>query len=196
MLPPASTHTWDGKARSVVLLPEPRPRIRPETPRDKTRIPEPLAAALADCAAGYRPWPLFVTGPAGCGKTCGALYLADRVPGPTIHLDLSDLAEIMRRAMFGSRGTTAELWEEWRTAALGILDELAIRDHVSDYVYGVAKMAVDRRDRRPLIVLSNVGLDRIGELFDDRVASRCAAGTVVDLAGCPDQRIWRPGELA
>jgi hypothetical protein len=192
-----STRTWDGKALALNLLAEPgRPRIRRRTPRDRRRIPEPLAAALGDCVTGRRPWPLFVTGPAGCGKTCGALCLADRVPGRSIHLELSALAETVRRALFAGPGTADDLWDEWRRASFGILDELGIREHVSDHVYAVAKTALDVRERRPLIVLSNIGLDRIAELFDDRVASRCAAGTVIDLAGYPDQRIARLKELA
>ena len=75
-------------------------------------------------------------------------------------------------------------------APLLVIDELGLRDRVSDFHLETVETAIDIRTRssRPLLVCSNLDLSVIGKMYDDRVFSRLAAGTVVELVG-KDRRI-------
>jgi DNA replication protein DnaC len=157
-----------------------------------------LAAAMRACVTGEAPWPLFAFGGAGVGKTCAALYLCDRVHGPCMYRDYAALCEELRQAKMGELWTSGthedsrvwpeDVWGRWAAAALAVLDEIGTRNVVTDHQYETLKTALDRRERRPLVLLSNLQLDDIARVFDDRIASRCAAGTVVHVVG-PDQRL-------
>lgn len=189
----------EGIARLDLLDPPGRKRIRPELPRVRERIPEPLADAIARCVAGLSPWPLYVFGGAGTGKTRAGLYLCDRTHGTARFADYVDLCDELREAKLGElrreyaygdvvKISVSRLWSEWQSAELAVLDEIGARGSVSDCQYEAMKGAIDRRECRPLMLLANLDLGQIARLFDDRIASRCAAGTVLELAAS-DQRI-------
>lgn len=185
-----STIDRPGLAR-LILHPDPGVRqLRLEVPRDRARIPSVLAAALRDCSEGRSPWPLFAHGPAGVGKTCAGLYLCDRVArGSVVFTDFAGMCGRMADAKNGRDTLTAEqLWRRWAGNGLCVLDEIGLRDTVSDHVYEVAQRAIDLRAGKPLLVLSNLDLNALARVFDDRVASRLASGTVVHVDG-PDQRL-------
>lgn len=156
--------------------------------------------ALRDCAMGCKPWPLVLTGPAGGGKTCAALALADYVEGPSRFYSATELTErlIAARCWRLVEWTFAKgedtkvdpllLWQEWRVPDLCIIDDLSQRANVSDTGYEAIKMALDQREGSPLIVTTNTDFDAIGRTYDDRIASRLASGTVVEFDG-EDRRI-------
>ena len=50
-------------------------RARPQVPRVRERIPAAILTGIDGALAGNCPWPLYVHGPAGCGKTCAGLWL-------------------------------------------------------------------------------------------------------------------------
>lgn len=195
----ASTTTSAIGCRNLTLMPDPgRKRLRLEIPRVRERIPQALASAMRSCTDGDSPWPLFAHGPAGVGKTCAALYLCDRVPGHSRFTDFGVFVREVRDVDFGRlvwRGTHAdtrptehEYWSVWSMWSLCVIDELGAREQVSDHAYDAAKRAIDVRYRKPLILLSNIGLPEIAKLYDDRIASRLAEGTVVCVDGF-DQRL-------
>lgn len=176
-------------------------RLRPTVPRVVDRIPPAVRAALEAVCFAQRPWPLTLTGPAGVGKSCAALYLTDWVPGSAVLYDFARLCEIVadaklgRHEWFGSHATTVVpptmFWERWSAASLCVLDELGTRGTVTDHQYETAKAAIDRREGKPLLVVSNLTITELGGVFDDRIASRLAGGTVVTVDG-PDQRLEKP----
>lgn len=184
----------------LILTPDPgRKRLRLEIPRVRDRIPPALARALADCSGGRSPWPLYVSGGCGAGKTAGAMYLADRAIGRTLYVEAGELSETLRLCKLGqlwAEGThdrrcvwPDEWWSAWSALALAIVDELGAKAETTDHGYETIKTAIDARKKRPLVLISNLGLRELARVFDDRIASRIAAGTLVDLAGAPDQRI-------
>lgn len=186
---------------ATALHPHPgRMRIRPNVPRNRDRIPGQINDGMQLVVSGKSPWPLFVNGPSGCGKTCAALYLADRMPSRVQFFDFVDLCEQHQDAKLGRLwwpGTHAEtkvdprlFWEDWGKASLCIVDEIGTRNTVSDFQYETLKRAIDVRFSKPLIAISNLNLDQLASLFDDRVASRLAGGTVVNVQG-DDQRLRR-----
>lgn len=72
---------------------------------------------------------------------------------------------------------------------LVVLDDLGSRQTVSDPRYEIVKMLLDKRTHKPLIVISNLSLDDLAKVYDQRVTERCGAGTVIDASALPDQRM-------
>jgi DNA replication protein DnaC len=195
------TPTWHADNARLRLRPDPgTPKERLAIPRMRSRIPEALAATLRDCTDGREPWPLFAYGPAGVGKTCAALYLADRVIGSVVFRDFQGLcdeaadAKLGRLMWYGTHSSTIAtpemLWTRFGAYTLAVIDEIGTRNTVTDHAYETLKHAIDARFRLPLVLVSNLDLDELARLFDDRVASRIAAGTQVCVNG-PDQRLQR-----
>jgi len=156
-------------------------------------VAEPVRDALRGCGDGKLPWPLVLTGPAGTGKTCAALALADYVRGPSILYPASEMADRLAAAKCGrlvewtfARGEDTRvdpllLWREWCEYDLCIIDDLGQRANVTDTGYEAIKAALDAREGRPVIVTTNTDLDGIARSYDDRIASRLASGTAVEL---------------
>ena len=113
-------------------------------------------------------------------------------PNHTAYHTATGLAEALIEAQQGrllyERPSAETLWPDafWKLMerrSLVVLDELATRERVSDHAYDSVKRLIDTRFGLPLVVLSNVSIARIGEVYDDRIASRLAAGTVVCIKG-------------
>ena len=179
-----------------------RRTIRPELKRVRELIPAQLCQALALCSAGKEPWPLFITGPAGCGKSRAALYLCDRAMyGGAVFYDFAELCEELRAAKMGElreqgthssyRTQPSDIWRKWAEALPAVLDEIGMRSTVTDHQYETLKLAIDKVEGRPAVFISNLSLNNLAKLFDSRIASRLASGTVCDLAGEPDQRLLK-----
>jgi hypothetical protein len=101
------------------------------------------------------------------------------------------LIRAQRGDLASSTGSTVfpeTIWTRLQDAPLVVLDEPGCRTQVNDFHYETVKRVIDCRYGLPLIVISNHGLDEIARLYDDRVASRLAAGTVVKLEGA-DRRL-------
>ncbi len=79
-------------------------------------------------------------------------------------------------------------WARLAAAPLVVLDELGCRERASDAHYEAVKTAIDERQGKPLVAITNLAIDQIATLYDDRISSRLAAGTVLTL-GCGDRRI-------
>jgi len=186
---------------ALELVPEVATRAEsrhyPRQPRSVALIAPPLRQAIRECVAGAAPWPLFVGGPCGTGKTCAALALLDHVPGGQYHT-AGGLCELLVRAQQGrlesyheGRGGTVwpeHLWRGLAKAPLVVLDELGGRERVSDHHYDAVKRLLDERHGLPLVLLSNHDLAALARLYDDRIASRIGGGTVAALGG-PDRRL-------
>lgn len=161
-------------------------------------IPEPLRLAIRRAVQGEVPWPLFVHGPAGTGKTSAALCLLDFARGE--YFTATGLAEYLIQAQQGKlswwcEGQGGTIWPEdvWQRLSeqpLIVLDELGSRQTVSDHHYDCVKRLLEDRHSRPFLILSNLDLDAISRLYDDRIASRLGEGTVVALGG-EDRRLAR-----
>lgn len=198
---------------SVVKLklnPEPRLTYFPEMARDPEQIAPDLRETIKALVNGKAPWPLFLHGPAGVGKTCAALCVLDRaysigayrveiegkefytVDQPSgIYRTAQEICDVLFSEHGKVRRTkTDATWKEWTEARLAVLDELGSREKVGDFVYNTTKALLDVRAGKPLIVISNLDLAALAVLYDDRITSRLASGTVVKVDG-EDRRIKR-----
>ena len=156
-----------------------------------------LRTIIRSLVSGVLPWPLFLHGPVGTGKTCAALCLLDRAKG--IYQTVGQLCDQVNLARSGrlesptieGRGGLVfpeRLWVIVSRAPLMVLDELGLRSSVSDAHYEAVKECVDHRLGKPFVVISNLPLAEITRIYDDRIFSRLASGTVFELGG-PDRRL-------
>ena len=56
--------------------------------------------------------------------------------------------------------------------------------------YDAVKRILDEREGKPLVAISNLDLASVATVYDARVASRMAAGTLMELLGA-DRRMER-----
>lgn len=183
----------------LAFLPAPKPvedRSRPRQRRAISAIDPLVRSVIAELASGFRPWPLVMLGSTGGGKTCSSLVMADHVKGAK-YFTAAEFYESLTDAEFGRlqnqsgySTSTRKFWSDWVSAPLAILDEVGLRGKVSDAAYAATFHAIDRRHAQPLVVISNLSIHELHQVFDDRVVSRLAAGTVLRFSG--DRRVGEP----
>ncbi len=156
-------------------------RLYPDIYREMRFVDKGLVDVFRQLVLGEVPWPLYLYGPAGCGKTLAALALSDWMP--------------VREAAYGTvsgicdavmRKTDRTGWESFRNNELAILDELGERRNTGDLDYSTVKKVLDLRGNRPGrvgIYISNLTPEQMHKAYDDRVASRALCGTIFKLDG-------------
>jgi DNA replication protein DnaC len=160
-----------------------------QIPRDKERIHPQLRQTIKACLLGESPWPLLITGSCGCGKTCAALSACDHVSEShyaTLSGFYRDLLAAQRGELHTSTGykrSAGSVWHDIESATLLVVDEIGLRATVSDPMFEAVRDLADMREHRATIYISNVAVEKIGEIFDARVLSRMACGTVVHVEG-------------
>lgn len=140
-------------------------------------------------AAGDLPWPLFLYGKPGTGKTFAVCAFANHIghfgsPVDSLPAICEGLIENQRSDDYKA---THGFFQDWEHAALSILDDLGTR-RASDFQHETLITLLNLREDKPLILVSNLDLAGIAGVYDDRVASRMGAGTVFELTG-KDRRI-------
>lgn len=163
-----------------------------------------------DLLTGVAPWPLYLFGPAGTGKTSAAMVLLDHcgpVPRDDLEADtparlrnwLAGYADV--RALPGLKldcdrgrlhwaGGGPASWDKLLAAAgrvpLFVLDEIAVGGEHGDFRLDTLLEVVDVRAGdpvRPFVVTGNARPADLPRLYDDRVADRVLAGTVLKVDG-------------
>ncbi len=162
-------------------------------PRDPALIDPGLRKVIGGCVRGNSPWPLVMTGEAGSGKTCAGLCIADFFRGwyttfTHLHANvlMSKNGDLWCRGPAGVRIWERDLWDRWASANICILDEIATRKP-TDSQYDTLKIALDKREGKPLVAISNLTMEEISTVCDDRIASRLDWGTRHTLSG--DRRV-------
>ena len=158
----------------------PKRRNLLQTDRRLDLIDTGLRQTFRALVTGKSPWPLFLHGSAGGGKTRASLFLADCAE--TSYFD--SVEELTDKLMRGDRDENAMLWERIETSELCVLDEIGVRCKVTDMPYTTVKRFADARElhaERRAVYVSNLPPEGIAELFDDRIASRLTCGTIHEL---------------
>lgn len=201
---PVNTPTCATTA-SLRLLIKPQP-VLDATPREIGLIDPQLRAVLRQLIRGELPWPLFLTGAPGRGKSAAALCLADYVAG-AVYFRFTRLLKAFEWARSESgvavrewrpsstfceetkfiqatrNMSDFEFWQYLKAAPLVVVDDLATRGGYTEPQYDQFYDLVEERKRRPLVLVSNLSLADLGRVFDERIVSRIAAGTVFTLSG-------------
>ena len=152
---------------------------------------------------GKNPYPIFLWGPTGTGKSyCAALAYAQH---PTqamwyrANRFVQDIQTCRRNKSgtvscpyqgpdpqyFGNRYDRSEtkLWGmAARSDILWVIDELTLENKTAsaaDIMYDL----MDARQKRPTVVTCNKDIAGVAEVYDDRVASRISCGTHIHVDG-------------
>ena len=168
--------TSEASSEPVALsLIPPRRRLLPRFERSLRLVDDKLLAVFRRLILGEASWPLYLRGPAGCGKTAATLALCDCVEN-AVYVTVDDLADSI---MSQSPVETREMWDDIAEADLVVLDELGTRRNINDLAYRVTSKFCDLREqhgRRRAIYISNLDTASLHGLFDDRVLSRVSCG--------------------
>lgn len=154
-------------------------------------VPTVARAAIRACSEGRWKWPLFMHGPAGVGKTCACLWALDHIGGR--FTTFRDLCRTVQDAKLGKLITHGshdscvvgvdDFWQGWSKSPLVVVDDLGVTGRPTDHAYEVALDMLEHRYGQPMIVTSNLDLDQIAGVFDDRISSRLSAGSPVLVSG-------------
>lgn len=144
----------------------------------------------------------MLTGTVGTGKTCAAACVYDCFPLLPMWYRADDL--LLSMAIGRTGGVRSESFNDFgelvtvevpynkfvgritnRSAVF--LDDLGTRKP-TESTYQALFDLLEWRKGRPLIITSNKTLRELAGLYDDRIADRIAAGTVVKFAG-PSRRL-------
>lgn len=156
-------------------------RLMPQLPRDPALVDPRLWKLFGKLANGQAKWPLLLHGPPGTGKTCAAFCVCDR----------------SRTAMYATtdalcdrvlRGDDPNLFEWIASKDLAVLDELGCREKVGDLHYTTVKQFADARREKPTIYITNLSINELRSIYDDRIVSRVLCGTWFELTG-EDRRL-------
>ena len=175
----------------------------PDKARTRIGIEPNLYASIREVAHGRSPWPLYLHGPAGVGKSCAGLMLLDYCCGFNEYWTLlglrnelidADKGRVWTGGISPTQVSPRTIRHSIRLGQLVVLDEVgSTQQGVTNFHYDTLKEVLDVREGKPLVLLSNRGPAELERIYDDPVASRCKAGTTLDLTNYPDLRLRKQG---
>lgn len=168
----------------------------PKISRSTKQVSPELLVIMQRLACGLSPWPLFLYGPSGTGKTCGSLLFSDIVIG-SMYYSIDDVirAEMLSDYSDDSRIEKAQVWRNIKYSSLLIIDDIGERDKIGDLYTSVLKRILDLREVEQYgraIYISNQSPAELGKLMADRIMSRMMRGTKYLLDGS-DRRAEQGG---
>lgn len=179
------------------LVREPRWIHKPSIVRELSEVPQEIRDDFRGLVSGLLPWPYFLSGTVGIGKSLAALCLCDHSRS-SVFTTVDELCEDLSNARRGQlspksdyAGRTLSPLDVWLSIArveLLVVDEIGEDDEVWDSRRKVLRRVLDERHGKPLLLISNLKIKKLAELYDDRIASRMSAGTVRRI-DAPDRRL-------
>lgn len=165
------------------------------------RVPKTAQACIDRLKDGRLPWPLYVWGETGVGKSCAASLLYREWPKRAVWWRLEDfvsrISECRRNGFSVAQANVCQgrvpveraepmWWSILEQQDLAVFDDVGIRN-ASDAVFSIVFTLADLRAGRPTVFTSNVSPRDLAKVYDPRIASRMLAGTVLEMTGV-DQR--------
>lgn len=154
-----------------------QPRLLLSFRRTLTEVEPKLFELLRKLFEGEAPWPLYLYGPSGTGKTAAALCACD-IARTATYIDCESLADKV--------ASGEDPWRRVREKHLACLDEIGARLKPGDLHYQAVKRFADERELhagRVAIYVANVNPDQLIEMYDDRIGTRLLSGKVYRLTG-------------
>jgi DNA replication protein DnaC len=196
--PPSKVAAATGAPEVVRAAP---PNLPGTNPPDWSKVIPNLQMTLIQSIRENH-WPIVIHGPTGVGKSYTSACIYQRWATPSggrkaafwyrVEEFVRDIQKCrMSRdnlVMHRVNGqivyrTEAKLWQFAADAnSLWCLDDFGTRG-LTDSAFDVVFELIDRRVGKPTIVTSNLDLQGITDLYDDRIADRLRAGTVIELTG-------------
>jgi DNA replication protein DnaC len=149
--------------------------------RQISGIAGPLREKLRQLFGGVSPWPLYLFGDPGRGKTRAGLCCCD-VAWSAMYATVEEICDWTMPT--NANPAALRCLDE---NDLAIVDELGTRMKAGDLEYMAIKRIADARDGRPTIWISNLTPEKLEVQYDYRMASRLLCGTIFELTG-PDRR--------
>ena len=150
-----------------------------------------LRTVLAELSRGLRKWPLLLQGDVGTGKTLAALCLCDWVRRASYYTIERACSIVM-----GDDRDELVFWDRIASDDLIVIDELGGREKVGDLHYSTLKQILDTREaegEKRAIYITNLTIERLTELYDDRVCSRLCFGSRFELTGIDRRSVMQGG---
>lgn len=173
-------------------------RAMPDKDRCYSKAEPEVRRVIEACRAGRSPWPLYLHGTPGGGKTCAALSVADTCRWSMVYT-MRQVCEKKNQALRGElyaknpqaphKVTEADMLEYLTKVDLLVLDELGARETASDPETDLLHQLLSAREGRPTILISNRPPSELGALYGAAVVSRILAGTSLEMNG-PDRRLF------
>jgi len=116
---PTTTPSSSGRKHAMPLVPPKADSAEANRPLLDS-VPRVLLKKIDRLVTGNEPWPLFLWGTPGTGKTCASLVMCDIVPG-SYYLTAEDAAD----ALINGKEI---VWEVITERRLVVLDELGSRE--------------------------------------------------------------------
>lgn len=143
-------------------------------------------------------WPLYLWGDTGTGKSCAAACAYASWHSSALWYGFSQVCDDLARfntastVVFRNGDVSIELsiagyWHRIETTGLLVIDEIGTREsthHRYDTMHGL----LEARKGKPMIITGNLPIETVATVYDDRVASRLCAGTMVRIIG-DDRRL-------
>jgi len=136
---------------------------------------------------------LLITGASGCGKTHLMMAICKELNKrciKTAYVLFPEIALELRQAIGSANYDEMAVIKKYRNPSLvGCFDDLGA-NKPSDYVTESLYAIINHRYQEciPSVYSSNLGLQKIADLYGDRIASRLASGVVFNM-GDKDKRL-------
>lgn len=167
---------------------------------DPAKVPPLIATAFRDCRMGKAPWPLFIHGGVGCGKSRFAVVAHFYYGGLSYEFTelVSDYRQCkmgeLRNEFYENRPVVTERMfrAKLESARLLIVDDIGAVAKDSPHERETLILALNARAAgKPAVFISNLSLAELAEVYDDRVSSRMTEGTVCNVKNGTDLRVKR-----
>ena len=169
-------------------------RVNAAIPRDMGLVDKKLRRLFRHLLAAQEPWPLYLHGLQGRGKTLATMALCDAVAGSRYFTPSELMDTCACNSHYLPWGATGRRYP----IDLSVLDEVGAdvgSGMRAEWHKEMVRLFCDHREQyhhRVAVYVSNLPPELIREKYDDRVASRMLCGTLYELTGV-DRRQPEPG---
>lgn len=155
----------------------------------KDSVPPAIREAANAAWRMEAPWPLVLLGEAGAGKTCAALWMLNFVKTGAWFMTMGGWCHRIAQAQWGTLQSASgyklsdtEEWSTYSNAYLAVLDDIGARE-VSEHHHSTLMQSLEVRLSKRTVLTSNLTMEQLAAVYDDRIVSRLSAGTIVYVTG-------------